>query len=124
MPTSSYGLPSATKRQIEDAAVNAMGENKNTDMIKDALRKIPDSDHSNLGDVKDNVNSGATGEHQTPLGDTVRQRQDSMFKKMAWDFSRPGRRLRLTGVSQAREIADRATAPGKVREAATGPVVI
>lgn len=102
-----------------------MGETKSTDMLKDALRQVPDSDHSNLRDVKEGVvGNSAAGESQTPLGDSVRQRQDSSFKKMAWDFSRPGRRLRLTGASQAREIADRATRPGKGREVGTGPVLI
>jgi hypothetical protein len=107
-----------------------MGDSKSIDMVKDALRKIPDSDHSNLkdvkedvkGDVKKHVGEGAPGTIQNPFGDIVRQRHDHAFQKMAWGFSRPGRRLRLTGTSQAAESAEKATNLAKERGAGTGPI--
>jgi hypothetical protein len=94
-----------------------MGESKSADMVKDALSKIPDSDHSNLRDVKDNQSGGTTRSVQNFFDDVVCQRQDLTFKKMAWDFSRPGRRLRLTGISQAGETADKITSSDKGRGA-------
>ena len=61
-----------------------MGESKSTDMVKDALSKIPDSDHSNLRDVKDNQSGGTTGSVQDFFDDVVCQRQDLTFRKWRW----------------------------------------
>jgi hypothetical protein len=86
-----------------------MGENnKSTNMVKDALNRIPDSDSADK-DVHDkNVREGGVSDitmagvqKQNPLGEAVRLADAT--KKLAWQFSRPGRRLRLTGVSQVGE---------------------
>ncbi|KAF1819638.1 uncharacterized protein K489DRAFT_383884 [Dissoconium aciculare CBS 342.82] len=112
-----FGLPSTTKRKINDAALNAMGENnKSTNMVKDALNRIPDSDSADK-DVHDkNVREGGVSDitmagvqKQNPLGEAVRLADAT--KKLAWQFSRPGRRLRLTGISQVGEKTDEVHRP-------------
>lgn len=39
-----FGLPPEVKRQVEDQALETMGENKASYMTKDMLSKVPDSD--------------------------------------------------------------------------------
>jgi hypothetical protein len=92
-----------------------MGEhNKPTHMVKDVLNSIPDSDNANKGvhhkDVRDGGVSDATlAALQKPLGEAVRLADAT--KKLAWQFSRPGRRLRLTGISQVGEKTDEVHRP-------------
>lgn len=67
----SVGIPRETKRRMENAALNAMGENKSSYLVKDALGRIPDSDQKNLKDVKKSVSDTAGAALQNPVGKEV-----------------------------------------------------
>jgi len=72
------GIPRETKRRMENAALNAMGENKSSYLVKDALGRIPDSDQKDLKDVKKGVSDTAGFAMQNPLGKEAGQTADDV----------------------------------------------
>jgi len=63
-----FGIPSNVKRAMEEKALETMGENKASYMMKDQISKIPASDQKEINDLKSGVGNAAGGVLQNPLG--------------------------------------------------------
>ncbi|KAK5130054.1 hypothetical protein LTR08_002528 [Meristemomyces frigidus] len=63
-----FGIPPAMKRQMEEKALETMGENKASYMMKDALGKVPASDQKDIQDLNKGLSNAAGGALQNPLG--------------------------------------------------------
>ncbi|KJY01050.1 hypothetical protein TI39_contig305g00019 [Zymoseptoria brevis] len=75
-----FGIPPEMKRKLEKQALQTMGENKASYMMKDTIGKMPESDQKELNDVKNTV-SGVTGSAlQNPLGDMAGETADDATK--------------------------------------------
>ncbi|KAF2088139.1 hypothetical protein K490DRAFT_56154 [Saccharata proteae CBS 121410] len=62
------GIPPAVKRQMEEKALETMGENKASYVMKDQISKVPASDQKEINDVKSGVGNVTGGALQNPLG--------------------------------------------------------
>jgi hypothetical protein len=67
----SFGIPPQLKRQLEDKALETMGENKASYLTKSYVDKIPTSDQKEVGELKKGVGNAAGGALQNPLGGFV-----------------------------------------------------
>lgn len=67
----SVGIPPALKRKLEDKALETMGENKASYMMKDAIGKVPEADQKELGEIKEGVGNLGGAALQNPLGKLV-----------------------------------------------------
>ncbi|KAF2723258.1 hypothetical protein K431DRAFT_344825 [Polychaeton citri CBS 116435] len=63
-----FGLPPEIKRKLEEEALDKMGENKSSYMMKDTIGKIPTSDQKDVQDVKKGLANAVGGSLQNPLG--------------------------------------------------------
>lgn len=68
---SRFGIPTWLKRDIEDKALNTMGENKASYLTKSYVDKIPASDQKDVNELKKGVGNAAGGVLQNPLGGFV-----------------------------------------------------
>lgn len=66
-----FGIPSWLKREIEDKALETMGENKASYLTKSYVDKIPASDQKDVKELKTGVGNAAGGALQNPLGGFV-----------------------------------------------------
>jgi hypothetical protein len=66
-----FGIPPQLKRQLEDKALETMGENKASYLTKSYVDKIPTSDQKEVGELKKGVGNAAGGALQNPLGGFV-----------------------------------------------------
>jgi len=66
-----FGIPPWLKRELEDKALNTMGENKASYMTKSYIGKIPASDQKDVRELKTGVGNAAGGVLQNPLGGFV-----------------------------------------------------
>ncbi|KAK3625629.1 hypothetical protein LTR56_015398 [Elasticomyces elasticus] len=63
-----FGIPPQLKRQMEEKALETMGENKASYMMKDAIGKVPASDQQEIKDVQKGLGNLGGGALQNPLG--------------------------------------------------------
>lgn len=68
---SSFGIPPQFKRELENKALETMGENKASYMAKSYVDKIPASDQEDVREVKKGVGNAVGGALQNPLGGLV-----------------------------------------------------
>jgi len=73
-----FGIPTWLKRDIEDKALNTMGENKASYLTKSYVDKIPTSDQKDVNELKKGVGNAAGGVLQNPLGGFVRSIERSL----------------------------------------------
>jgi hypothetical protein len=66
-----FGIPPQLKRQLEEKALETMGENKASYLTKSYVDKIPTSDQKEVGELKKGVGNVAGGALQNPLGGIV-----------------------------------------------------
>lgn len=88
---SRFGIPTWLKRDIEDKALNTMGENKASYLTKSYVDKIPASDQKDVNELKKGVGNAAGGVLQNPLGGFVRSSKNSLFtgsSKLTYVFYR------------------------------------
>ncbi|KAK0836672.1 hypothetical protein LTR03_013462 [Friedmanniomyces endolithicus] len=70
-----FGIPPQMKRQMEEKALETMGENKASYMMKDAIGQMPASDQQKgLGNIMG-------GSMQNPLGKFTGNTADDMTKE-------------------------------------------
>ena len=67
-----FGIPPWLKREIEDKALETMGENKASYLTKSYVDKIPASDQKDVKELKKGAGNAAGGALQNPLGGFVR----------------------------------------------------
>jgi len=63
-----FGIPKEWKRAAEEKALETMGENKASYMMKDAIGKVPENDQKDVKDLKQGISNIAGGSLQNPLG--------------------------------------------------------
>ncbi|KAK4550040.1 hypothetical protein LTR36_003007 [Oleoguttula mirabilis] len=63
-----FGIPPQLKRQMEEKALETMGENKASYMMKDAIGKVPASDQEDIKELQKGLGNVAGGGLQNPLG--------------------------------------------------------
>jgi hypothetical protein len=64
-----FGIPPELKRKMEKKALETMGENKASYVLKDQISKIPASDQEDVGKLKKTLGNTVGGALQNPLGD-------------------------------------------------------
>lgn len=57
---------------MEEKALETMGENKASYMMKDAIGQIPDDDQQEVKELKSSISKATGGALQNPLGKFVR----------------------------------------------------
>ena len=67
-----FGIPPWLKRELEEKALDTMGENKASYLTKSYVEKIPASDQKDVRELKTGVGNAAGGVLQNPLGKFVR----------------------------------------------------
>jgi hypothetical protein len=67
----SFGIPPQLKRDLENKALETMGENKASYLTKSYVEKIPASDQKDVRELKKGVGNAAGGALQNPLGGFV-----------------------------------------------------
>ncbi|PSK60552.1 hypothetical protein C1H76_4446 [Elsinoe australis] len=63
-----FGIPPQWKRAMEDKALETMGENKASYMMKNQINKVPASDQQDVKELKKGISNLAGGALQNPLG--------------------------------------------------------
>ncbi|OQO00378.1 hypothetical protein B0A48_13726 [Cryoendolithus antarcticus] len=63
-----FGIPAWLKRQLEEKALETMGENKMSYMMKDGISKIPADDQEDVKELKKSLGNAGGGLMQNPLG--------------------------------------------------------
>ncbi|PNS13933.1 hypothetical protein CAC42_1424 [Sphaceloma murrayae] len=63
-----FGIPPQWKRAMENKALETMGENKASFMVKNQINKVPASDQQDVKDLKQGLGNLAGGALQNPLG--------------------------------------------------------
>ncbi|KAK5120415.1 hypothetical protein LTR85_006354 [Meristemomyces frigidus] len=63
-----FGIPPQLKRQMEEKALETMGENKASYMMKDAIGKVPASDQEEVKELQKGLGNSLGGSLQNPLG--------------------------------------------------------
>ncbi|KAL1303635.1 hypothetical protein AAFC00_006994 [Neodothiora populina] len=66
-----FGIPPAWKRAMEEKALETMGENKASYLMKDQISKIPASDQKEVSDIRSGLGNAAGGLLQNPMGKAV-----------------------------------------------------
>ncbi|KAF2806065.1 uncharacterized protein BDZ99DRAFT_395175 [Mytilinidion resinicola] len=64
-----FGIPPELKRAMEKKALETMGENKASYLMKDQLSKIPESDQQNVNEVKNGLGNALGGGLKNPIGE-------------------------------------------------------
>ncbi|KAK0364646.1 hypothetical protein LTR91_008197 [Friedmanniomyces endolithicus] len=76
-----FGIPPQLKRQMEEKALETMGENKASYMMKDAIGQMPASDQQNVKDFQKGLGNIMGGSMQNPLGKFTGNTADDMTKE-------------------------------------------
>ncbi|KAF2221659.1 hypothetical protein BDZ85DRAFT_274645 [Elsinoe ampelina] len=63
-----FGIPPQWKRAMEEKALQTMGENKASYLVKGQIDKVPASDQQDVKDLKKGISNLAGGALQNPLG--------------------------------------------------------
>ncbi|TKA82269.1 hypothetical protein B0A55_01704 [Friedmanniomyces simplex] len=63
-----FGIPPQLKRQMEEKALETIGENKASYMMKDAIGKVPASDQQDVKELQKGLGNVLGGGMQNPLG--------------------------------------------------------
>ena len=66
-----FGIPPWLKRELEEKALDTLGENKASYLTKSYVEKIPASDQKDVKELKTGVGNAAGGALQNPLGKFV-----------------------------------------------------
>lgn len=66
-----FGIPPWLKRELEEKALDTLGENKASYLAKSYVEKIPASDQKDVKELKTGVGNAAGGALQNPLGKFV-----------------------------------------------------
>ncbi|KAK0292105.1 hypothetical protein LTR91_000099 [Friedmanniomyces endolithicus] len=77
----SFGIPPQLKRQMEEKALETMGENKASYMMKDAIGQMPASDQQNVKDFQKGLGNIMGGSMQNPLGKFTGNTADDVTKE-------------------------------------------
>ncbi|KAK5109810.1 hypothetical protein LTR62_006543 [Meristemomyces frigidus] len=75
-----FGIPPQLKRQMEEKALETMGENKASYMMKDAIGQVPASDQKEFNEVQDGLGKLGGGALQNPLGKFAGNAGDDVTK--------------------------------------------
>ncbi|KAG9526569.1 hypothetical protein KCU71_g1180, partial [Aureobasidium melanogenum] len=73
-----FGIPPQWKRAMEDKALETMGENKASYLVKDQINSLPASDQKDVNNIKSGVGNLVGGALQNPLGKEVGQAGDTL----------------------------------------------
>ncbi|KAF2403778.1 hypothetical protein EJ06DRAFT_505083 [Trichodelitschia bisporula] len=76
------GIPPEMKRKMEKKALETMGENKASYMLKDQIGKVPSTGDRDLDGLKNNVGNIAGRVMKNPLGDQAGERADDLTKPL------------------------------------------
>ncbi|KAF2231145.1 hypothetical protein EV356DRAFT_535718 [Viridothelium virens] len=63
-----FGIPPHLKRRMEETALEKMGENKASYIMKDQISKLPASDQKDVKDLQKGLGNALGGALQNPLG--------------------------------------------------------
>ncbi|KAI9692091.1 MAG: hypothetical protein M1820_009526 [Bogoriella megaspora] len=63
-----FGVPPEIKREAEERALKAMGENKASYLAKDQISKLPTSDQQDVKDAQKGLGNALGGALNNPLG--------------------------------------------------------
>ncbi|KAL1585460.1 hypothetical protein WHR41_05730 [Cladosporium halotolerans] len=77
-----FGIPPQFKRELENKALETMGENKASYMAKSYVDKIPASDQEDVREVKKGVGNAVGGALQNPLGGLAGDTADEVTKPL------------------------------------------
>ncbi|KAF2118180.1 hypothetical protein BDV96DRAFT_684850 [Lophiotrema nucula] len=77
-----FGIPPELKRKMEKQALQTMGENKMSYMVKDQLSKVPASDQEDVQELKKGLGNAVGGGLNNPLGDTTGEFAGQVWDKM------------------------------------------
>jgi len=66
-----FGIPPWLKRELEEKALDTLGENKASYLTKSYVEKIPASDQKDVKELKTGFGNAAGGALQNPLGKFV-----------------------------------------------------
>jgi len=75
-----FGIPPELKRAMEKKALQTMGENKASYLMKDQISKMPESDQQNVEDAKKGLGNVLGGSLQNPLGEKTGDLGDDLTK--------------------------------------------
>ncbi|KAF2498783.1 hypothetical protein BU16DRAFT_524840 [Lophium mytilinum] len=64
-----FGIPPELKRAMEKKALETMGENKASYLMKDQISKMPESDQKDVNDLKNGLGNALGGGLKNPVGD-------------------------------------------------------
>jgi hypothetical protein len=86
-----FGIPPQLKRQMEEKALETMGENKMSYMMKDQISKVPASDQEDVKELKKGLGNAVGGGMQNPLGKFVSWKVTRCVLgwKICWLWYRP-----------------------------------
>ncbi|GAB7346331.1 hypothetical protein MBLNU457_5048t1 [Dothideomycetes sp. NU457] len=73
-----FGIPPETKRAMEEKALETMGENKASYMMKDTISRVPATDQKEVQELRDSVGNAAGGLLQNPLGKQAGETADQL----------------------------------------------
>ncbi|KAI4753147.1 hypothetical protein E4T52_14710 [Aureobasidium sp. EXF-3400] len=73
-----FGVPPQWKRAMEEKALETMGENKASYLVKDQINSLPASDQKDISELKSGVGNLVGGALQNPLGKEAGQVGDSL----------------------------------------------
>jgi len=77
-----FGIPPQLKRDLENKALETMGENKASYLTKSYVEKIPASDQKDVRELKKGVGNAAGGALQNPLGGFAGNTADDVTKPL------------------------------------------
>ncbi|KAI4718627.1 hypothetical protein E4T48_05119 [Aureobasidium sp. EXF-10727] len=63
-----FGVPPQWKRAMEDKALETMGENKASYLVKNQINSLPASDQKDVNEIKSGVGNLVGGAMQNPIG--------------------------------------------------------
>ncbi|KAI4833908.1 hypothetical protein E4T44_03943, partial [Aureobasidium sp. EXF-8845] len=72
-----FGVPPQWKRAMEEKALETMGENKASYLVKGQINNLPASDQKDVNELKSGVGNLVGGALQNPLGKEAGQAGDS-----------------------------------------------
>ncbi|GAB7332478.1 hypothetical protein MBLNU13_g04275t2 [Cladosporium sp. NU13] len=77
-----FGIPPWLKRELEEKALDTLGENKASYLAKSYVEKIPASDQKDVKELKTGVGNAAGGALQNPLGKFAGNTADDLTKPL------------------------------------------
>lgn len=73
-----FGIPPELKRKLERKALQTMGENKASHLMKDQISKIPASDQEDVKQLKEGLGNATGGLLRNPLGEAGGEAADTL----------------------------------------------